>query len=157
MVGEGLSIPPVFSFGRISRHSAVNLGGERVNQGRNGIVSFNRLTAISSLLPFFRSAGFVFFSPILFFNNQRSRKKIPSPSNFSFFPRLVGASKSINQQENQPIRRGFFPRVGKKKTIRKILQSDFSSRPVQKLQKIGNKRSIRFFSPVKKSTTAGMK
>jgi len=27
MVGEGLSIPPVFSFGRISRHSAVNLGG----------------------------------------------------------------------------------------------------------------------------------
>lgn len=154
MVGEGLSIPPVFSFGRISRHSAVNLGGERVNQGRNGIVSFNRLTAISSLLPFFRSAGFVFFSPTLFFNNQRSRKntfeiRIPP------FPLVL--SKSINQQENQSIRRGFFPRVGKKKTIRKILQSDFSSRPVQKLQKIGNKRSIRFFSPVKKSTTAGMK
>lgn len=60
MVGEGLSILPVFSFGRISRHSAVNLG-EGVNQGRDRIVSFNRLTAISSLLPFFRSAGFVFF------------------------------------------------------------------------------------------------
>lgn len=155
MVGEGLSIPPVFSFGRISRHSAVNLGGW--TRGATGsLVLIVWLLLVLSSLSFVPRDSFSFLQ--LFSSTTRGReKKYLRNSNSSFSPRLVGVSKSINQQENQSIRRGFFPRVGKKKTIRKILQSDFSSRPVQKLQKIGNKRSIRFFSPVKKSTTAGMK
>lgn len=147
MVGEGLSIPPVFSFGRISRHSAVNLGGW--TRGATGsLVLIVWLLLVLSSLSFVPRDSFSFLQ--LFSSTTRGREKKYLRLRISPFPLVLSVFQKIstNKKTNRFVEDSFHA-LERRKRSGKFCNPIFHLDPSKSFKKSETNDRSDFFPPSK--------